>query len=270
MLGKFFGKKVFFDIFASTHETYVKDRKIVDKKSFRAKFYFLLDWLDLRLADFIITDTEAHLNYYHEVYGLNKNKGITVYVGSDPDYFYPRKTEEETDVLFYGSYQPLQGAEVIVKAAAKLPKVKFKLIGGGQTRESTQDLAKELKLKNIEFIDWLSLEKLSEEISRSKITLGIFGNTKKARVVIPNKVYDYMACSKPVITGDTEAARELLDNNQSAILIPLGDHISLAEAINSLMKNAKDRETLAKNGFRVFTNKLVPKKVVGKLIDVFS
>lgn len=265
LLGKLFRKKVFYDIFTSTYETYVLDREVVKKNSLQARFFYLVDWIGLKLADYVIVDTIAHGKFYRKIYDLNLQKQVVVYVGSDSDYFYPRNVKEETDVLFYGSYQPLQGADVIIKAASKLPKVKFKMIGEGQTRKSAEDLAKKLNLKNVEFVNWLSLEKLSEEIAKAKICLGIFGNSQKARVVIPNKVYDYMASAKPLITGDTEAVRELLENNSNAVLVPLGDHLSLAEEITGWAKNEAKRQNLTKREHKLFNDKLRSNKIVKDL-----
>lgn len=266
VLGKLFGKKVFYDIFTSTYETYVLDREVLKKNSFRARLFYFIDRLGLKLADYVIVDTIAHGKLYSKMYNLNPKKQIVVYVGSDTDYFYPRKVKETTDVLFYGSYQPLQGTDVIIKAASSLPEIKFKMIGEGQTRDEAEELAKNLKLKNIEFVNWLPLEELSEEIAKAKITLGIFGNTQKAHVVIPNKVYDYVACAKPVITGDTQAARELLENGHNAALVPLDDHALLAKEIANLIKNAVQRQSLTKEEYGLLNEKLRPNKVVTNLI----
>lgn len=266
LLGKLFGKKVFYDIFASTYETYVLDRGVVGKNSLRAKFFYFLDWLGLKLAGYVIVDTLAHGKFYKSLYNIDSSKQVLVYVGSDSDYFYPRDVKEETDVLFYGSYQPLQGADVIIYAASKLPNINFKMIGEGQTRNATENLAKSLNLKNVEFVNWLPMEKLAEEINKAKITLGIFGNTQKARVVVPNKVYDYLACAKPVITADTEAVQELFENGHGARLVPVSNHASLARAIANLIKNTGQRQNSAKEGHQVFNQGLKPDKVVIGLI----
>lgn len=249
MLGKLFSKKVYYDIFASTYETYVLDRKVIAKNSLNSKFYYFLDWLGIKLADYVIIDTKAHGKFYKKLYGLDPKKTILVYVGSDPDYFYTRKLKETTDVLFYGSYQPLQGTDIIIKAAAKLPNVKFKLIGEGQRRKAAEDLAKSLKLRNVEFIGWLPLEKLAEEIAKAKICLGIFGNTQKAHVVIPNKVYDYIASNKAIITAESSASKELLIDGKNSILVPSGNPKALAHAIKNLIADKKKRADISKSKF---------------------
>lgn len=266
LLGKIFRKKVFFDIFASTYETYVLDRAVIKKNSASSKFFYFIDWLGLHLADYVIVDTQAHAEFYHKLYGLGLKKQIVVYVGSLDQIFRPRKVKEDTDVLFYGSYQPLQGVETIIKAASKLPKVKFKLIGEGQVKRSVQELSKNLNLENVEFLDWLPLEKLAMEIAKSKITLGIFGRSPKTEVVIPNKVYDSLATGKPVITENTRAARELLTNEFNAVLIPAQDASALAQKIDKLLKNPNLRQKLAQNGHDFFVSKLKANSVIKNLI----
>lgn len=269
VLGKIFSKKVIYDIFASTYETYVLDRKVVRKNSFRSKFFYSLDWLGLKLADHVVIDTLAHGKFYSKLYGLNPTKQILIYVGSDADYFYPRKVKEETDVLFYGSYQPLQGVDVIIKAASTLPKIKFKMIGEGQTKKSIEGLARKLNLKNVRFVNWLSIEELAQEIAKAKITLGIFGNTQKANVVIPNKVYDYLASKKCVITKDTEAVREVLTANVNAMLVK-GEHNDLTEAIRGLVNNSEKRFKVAQAGYEFSDKKFRPEVLVTGLVKAIS
>ncbi len=266
LLGKLFRKKVYYDIFASTYETYVIDRKVIPKNSMNSKFYYLLDWVGLKLADYVIIDTIAHGKFYKSLYGLDLKKTILVYVGSDSDYFYPRNLKETTDVLFYGSYQPLQGTDVIIKAAAILPKINFKMIGEGQERQFAENLAKNLKLKNVDFVNWLSLEKLSEEIAKAKVCLGIFSKSQKANVVIPNKVFDSIASKKAVITSNNSAMQEMnnLAGNQIALVKP-NNPLNLSKQINVLINDSDVRNMYATNGYSLYKSFFTPKVIVREL-----
>ena len=49
--------------------------------------------------------------------------------------------------------------------------------------------------------------------------------------MIPNKVFQALACGTPVVTADTPAARELLRDGESALLVPPGDPAALVDAI---------------------------------------
>ena len=52
--------------------------------------------------------------------------------------------------------------------------------------------------------------------------------------MIPNKAFQALACGIPLVTADTPAARELLRDEESALLVPPGDPAALAAAVRRL------------------------------------
>ena len=52
--------------------------------------------------------------------------------------------------------------------------------------------------------------------------------------MIPNKAFQALACGTPLVTADTPAARELLVDGESALLVPAGDPEALAAAVRRL------------------------------------
>ena len=87
---------------------------------------------------------------------------------------------------------------------------------------------------NVEWVDWVEYERLPEELQRAGCALGIFGTSAKAGRVIPNKAFQALACGTPLVTADTPAARELLVDGESALLVPPGDAEALADAVRRL------------------------------------
>lgn len=265
LLGRVFKKEVYYDIFTSTYETYVLDRKVIEPNSLRSKFFYYLDKLGLFFSDYIICDTKSHAKFFKELFKIKKDKYIIVYLGFDPRYF-KQKSDIDNDVLFYGSYQPLQGVTTIVEVASKLPNYQFKLIGKGQTRLSAENIAKKLKVKNVKFEKWLSFSNLAKEIMAANITLGIFGSTKKANIVIPNKVFDYAAAGKLIITADTMAVKEIFKDGKNIVLVHPADPYSLKEAVDYFIKNVKKRNEIASNAKELIRKEFTPKKLVKNLI----
>lgn len=82
-------KPIIWDAFYSRYDSWVFDRKLVKPKSIKAKYYWLLDWLSCRLADKILLDTQAHVEYFAKTFHIDKSKFIRVFVGSDDAIFRP-------------------------------------------------------------------------------------------------------------------------------------------------------------------------------------
>lgn len=152
------------DAFVSLYDSSVFDRKTVSPKSLGALKYWLLDFFSARLADKVLLDTKEHIKYFCETFRLKREKFQKIFIGADDAIFRPREGKEgrrETDdkflVHFHGNFIPLQGVEYIVGAAKILEKekIRFNLIGRGQTLKSTKDLARRINLTNTSFIDFM-------------------------------------------------------------------------------------------------------------------
>ena len=95
---------------------------------------------------------------------------------------------------------------------------------------------------------WIDYERLPRELAGAGCALGIFGTTAKAARVIPNKAFQALACGTPLITGDTPAARELLRDGESALLVPPGDPAALAGAVRRLAGDGELAERIGAGG----------------------
>lgn len=272
LLAKFWSKKpVVWDAFYSRYDSWVGDRRLVSPFSFKAIYYWLTDWLNCQLADRILLDTQEHIRYFQKTFGISFKRFVRLFVGTDPSYFHPRPTDNHSGFLvhFHGNYIPLQGTEYIIQAAALLKNkpIKFRMIGDGQTHDSAVALARELGVDNIEFLPKVSLAELPLRIAEADICLGIFGDTAKARRVIPNKVYESIAMSKPIISADTPAIRELFTDKVNIFLCRIADPESLANAIKELEQDAALRTKIAAGGFSLFQNQATPAIIVKELLS---
>ena len=87
--------------------------------------------------------------------------------------------------------------------------------------------------ENIQYIDWLSQEKLAHYISWSDLCLaGHFNKeVEKASRTIPGKAFIYQAMGKEMILGNNPANRELFARDEKVIFVEMGDEKALAKAI---------------------------------------
>lgn len=253
-----------FDAFLSLYDSLVMDRKIVKAGSLKARVLYFVDRYSCKLADFVLLDTNAHIDFFAGKFGAPHNKFRRILIGAD-DTVFSQKEKQETisnpfTVLHFGKYIPLHGMPYIVKAARKLENdnVYFRLIGSGDEYETTVSLAKELKVQNIEFIDFVQQDQLVKYIDQADICLGIFGDTDKAKRVVPNKVYECFAMAKPVITGDSPAARELLSHGKNCVLCEMENADAMADAILCLKKHSDLRARIARNGYEFYKENCSP------------
>ena len=257
----FHQKPVIFDAFYSLYDTMVRDRGLYDERSLMAKILKLVDRWSVKCADLTLLDTNEHIKFFCSEFGLEPGRFLAVPLGVDQSNFFPRPEPADDGVMTvvnYSSYIPLHGLEVILKAAAELKSqktIRFTLIGRGQLFPKMKALADELKLDNVSFIEWLPHKELVEKAASADVLLGIFGITEKASRVIPYKAYEALALGRPLITGDSPAARELLIDGKHCLLSPMGDAKALAQKILTLQAEPGLRQSLAKNGLELFREK---------------
>ncbi|HOI41639.1 MAG TPA: glycosyltransferase [Elusimicrobiales bacterium] len=240
------GKKVVFDPLISRYMTKALDYANVWKYGLAALRARLSDRSSMAAADFVVTDTAAHLEWFHSNCGVPREKMGVLYIGNDFGSFFPgeRPAGDGRFVAgFYGSLNPLQGVVKILEAARLLrarEDILFRIVGDGFDYARARAYAAEKRLPNVDFAGRVPQSGLREKILGFDAALGIFGDTLKAGLVIPNKVYHYAACRRPIITRDTPAIRELFAGGEDMVLTD-GSPESLAEAVLRL----KDDPALA-------------------------
>jgi glycosyltransferase involved in cell wall biosynthesis len=146
----------------------------------------------------------------------------------------------------------------------------FRFIGDGEELESTLALARKLGLKNSEFIEFMPPDELVGHIAAADVCLGVFGDTEKASRVIPNKVYEAMAMRRPVITGKSPAADELLTDGENCLLTPMADAGALAAAVRRLKADPALAERLAEAGHRLYLERASARALGAELVEIIK
>jgi glycosyltransferase involved in cell wall biosynthesis len=252
-------RTVVFNPLVTLTDTLVEDRAVAAPGSLPAQVVGLVDWLSLRLADHVLVDTVPNGNYVAGRFGVSAPHIHVLPVGADECVFFPQDSEASSlpylDVLFYGKFIPLHGVETIVQAAVMLENTgvsaRFELIGTGQTYQEARRIAESLGVTTITWTHWLPEAELGARLRQADVALGIFGTGTKAGRVVPNKVYQSLASRVATVTRDSDAARDLLVDGESALLVPPGDPNALAVGITRL-SNPDLRRRIAERGYAVY------------------
>lgn len=229
------GVPLVFDPLISAYDKQVWERFKLKDGSRAAERLLVWERKLFAKADRVIADTPCHAAFFAETLRVPKEKIRVVYVGADETLFRPapeRVPGAPVDVLFYGSFIPLHGANTIIEAARiyQGPPVRWSLLGDGPAKPSCQKAAE--GLPNVFFEDRIPYAQLPARIHRADILLGVFGTTQKAGRVIPNKVFQALAAGRPVITRASDAYPGEGGASGALAFVPPGDPRALASSVS--------------------------------------
>jgi glycosyltransferase involved in cell wall biosynthesis len=267
------GVAVVFDPLISHYDKVVNEFKKYPPGSFAAKRLLSQEQQLFRLADIVVADTIKHAEYYNEVLGVPREKIKVVYVGADSHFDTPQKVREAGEVLnvlFYGSFLPLQGPNVIVEAARKTVgrPIRWTIVGDGPEKSKCVAAAK--GLGNVEFRDSVPYSSLPSLISEYDVLLGIFGVTEKSLRVMPNKFFQAIASGKPIVTMISDAYPETLHDSKAIKFIPPGDADSLAKAVLEWNDNRQSLLDAASEARALYEREFGPAIIKSQIDEVMK
>jgi glycosyltransferase involved in cell wall biosynthesis len=235
-------RPIVFNPLVSLADTLVADRRRFRPGSLPARVLERIDRHAFRSADRVVADTAAQASFFAQLAGLDEVE--VCFVGAEERLFQPGwQPAESFTALFVGKLIPLQGVETILAAARLAPEIAFRIVGSGQLTSLLSN-----RPANVEHVSWVDYERLPTELSGAGCALGIFGTTGKTQRVIPNKAFQALACGVPLVTADTPAARELLVDRESALLVLPGDPDALANAVRLLATDLDLARRIAAGG----------------------
>jgi glycosyltransferase involved in cell wall biosynthesis len=249
-------RRILFAPLVTVSETLVDDRAAYSDRSPAGRLLRLLDRATLRAADLVVIDTAAHRDYLVTHFGVPPERVLVQYLGAEPlfvaaDVALPSTVAEAAAtpplrVLCYSQYLPLHGSEVVALAARLIPidsGITFELVGSGPERARSDAFVR--KLPHVQVSDWLPYEELPARIAAADVVLGVFGTSEKARMVVPNKVYQAAQVGRAIVTADTPAIREVFAHGDSVYAIA-PEPRALADALLALARDPSLRARLGR------------------------
>jgi glycosyltransferase involved in cell wall biosynthesis len=153
--------------------------------------------------------------------------------------------ESRRVVVFSGSFRPWHGADLLMRAAARvlrnLPEAFFLFVGGGPAWEEARALAGKLGIEgDVLFTGAVSYDEMPAHLKRARAGVAPYQPSRLGQMKLgfywsPLKVFEYMAMALPVVTLDTPALAEIVRPEREGLLVPEGDEVALARAIESLL-----------------------------------
>lgn len=278
---KIFHKPIITEFYLSFYDTNVRDRKNINEGSEKAELLKKQDIYALENSSEIILLAEADKQYYSDLLGVNFDKinySIIPLVSNKKkeakiNYFHQKKSYMQ--LCWTGTYIPLQGLEKVISAMKILKEkseIPIKLFIWGRDSKAAQkyiDMIAELGVSDCVTVhnEWGNLDKWENFIAENcDVSLGIFGDTDKAKYVMANKVVDGIAFKTPVITAYSTGVYDFC-NGKDDIFIVDNTPECIAEKIMEISKMTfEDIEPRIDNAYRIYEENFSPQAFSRKFL----
>jgi len=171
-----------------------------------------------------------------------------------------REVGDDPNLLFVGKLDVHRGVDLVLQAMPALlreyPRLTLSLVGDGTERVRLELLAKSLGLGSaVQFPGWVKFEQIWSYISRSTICLIPHRRTEHTDTTLPNKLFDYMAMGKPVVSTDCAPLERVIKETECGLTFASGDVAGLQTALRTLLSDASQRFIKGENGRKAVVEK---------------
>lgn len=233
-------------------------------------------------CDLVVAVTDGIRDALIREQGVNPDLISVVYNGADIDMFRAKQASdakravglrEENDYLCYvGSMQPWHELESMIRGFKLIledfPQLKLLMIGKGALSGEIENLTHETAVSDhVVFTGYVPHVSVSDYVNSSLMCFALF---KKAESGFsPLKVYEYLACQKPVLAS-RHRGLEFLETEKCGLVVSSSEPEKIAEAIRILVSDEKLREEMGKRGREYVVREHSWKRISEQLVRRFE
>lgn len=212
--------------------------------------------------------------------GIPERRIALITNGADTDAFVPKESSGGSDgdngcttVLYSGTHGLVHGMGVIVEAADIVrddPHLRFLLVGDGVAKDGLVADAQKRGLTNIEFRPSVTPAELVTIIHGAEVCMATTDGSEFSRGTIPVKIFDCMACSRPIVAVLEGDGAELVRRSGGGIVVAPGDADGFAETLRSLAGDRERREKLGRTGCEYVVREYSRRVLAGRMEELLG
>lgn len=207
----------------------------------------------------VITVSEASRRYIEER-GIAPEKLFTITNGIDEELFVPKEKNglrsargwsDKFVVLYIGTHGLSQGLDTILDTAKFLAddsRFHFVFVGSGAEWDKLIEQARVRGLRNTEFLPSQPKAAMPDFYAAADACLVPLKKRDVFRYNIPSKMFEIMACARPIILGAEGQARQLLEEAHAGIAVEPENAAAYRDAIMQLAADPALCERFGANG----------------------
>jgi len=187
----------------------------------------------MRLADVIVTPS----GYLVDVFARFGLKARPIFNTVDPDSFqFRNRGSLKPTFLASRLLEPLYNVPCVLRAFAliqkRIPEARLTVAGEGFLRAELEDLARELGLRNTEFIGGVPFEKMPEVHDSADVYLNAPNIDN-----MPSSIIECLASGLLVVTTDAGGIPYIVSHEETALIVARNDHEAMATAALRLLED---------------------------------
>jgi glycosyltransferase involved in cell wall biosynthesis len=159
--------------------------------------------------------------------------------------------QDKFTVLYAGIFGIAQGMEQLVDLVECLKSnsdVHFLFIGEGPLKQKVIELKEEMFLSNLTLLDEIARENIADYISAADCCLVPLKNKPLFLGALPSKMFDFMACEKPVIVSVDGEAKRVVEESGAGIFAEPENTEQMTWAILRLKNSPEECRRMGKAG----------------------
>jgi len=171
-------------------------------------------------------------------------------------------------VMYTGNMGVANDLDTIIDAAEKLKDMKdivFYFVGGGMRKLELEKSCKDKKIKNVIFVGSYPKEHIPAVIDCADVCIATLKDIELFKTTYPNKIFDYMAASKPIVLGIEGVIKDVVEKANCAICVRPGSVEEVVVAIETYCKDQELRNLHSINGHNYVKKHFERQRIARKL-----
>ncbi|PZR90150.1 MAG: glycosyltransferase WbuB [Candidatus Nephthysia bennettiae] len=219
-----------------------------------------LEWSSYQRAGAVWTVTEGiHAALARR--GLSAGRMFVLPNGVDTARFLPADRHEARwqlgwddrfTVLYAGTVGLAQGLEIVVEAAEQLKAhsdIRFVVLGDGAAKAELEADVRGRGLTNVAFPPGQPHVRMPTAVAAADACLVSLRGIPLFKAALPSKLYEAMACARPILLAvDGEARQLIVDAAAAGVYVEPGDAAMLARAVLALRADPGSAQQLGQRG----------------------
>jgi glycosyltransferase involved in cell wall biosynthesis len=217
-------------------------------------FFSKIEKFGIRFTDLLMLVDESR---YEEIKGASVKNLVYIYNSpadrNDKNFQDTGNPEKSPMTVFYsGPVNKMRGIQYMVDAIKSLEDIL--LIIGGHIDDETFFNTLMKGNNTIQFIGWTPTYDGILQKTKEADVLFRFSDPKhpKTRYESPNKLFEAMMCSKPIIVSDESCMADIVRKKNCGCVVPFGDIQTLVKTLIQLRDHKDFRQILGKNGRKAY------------------